>query len=342
MKKISVLVTGIGGGGHGEQIIKSLKLIKDLKIKIIGTDIIPFTSGKNIVDKFYQVPLTTSKMYEKKIFQIINRNRVKFIFHGSEPELKFISKNRKKFEAIGVCHPLNSRQVIDLCSNKYKTYLKLEQLGVKLPKFKKINSLKDIESINFYPIVLKPNTSSGGSANVNIALDKFECNLFVKYMLRHNIDIIAQQYVGSHLKEYTIGISSDKYGKILGSIILKREMTNALTINKKVIKNNKTYIVSSGISQGQICLNINLKKQAEKIALSLKSKGPLNIQCREVNGKLMLFEINPRLSGSTSLRAIAGYNEPYLLIRNKIFGYKWKKDYKEMIIMRTINEIKIK
>lgn len=341
MDKISVLVTGIGGGSHGEQIIKSLKLVKNSNLEIIGTDVTHLTTGKKIVDKFYQVPFVSDKKYEDIIFDIIKKNNIKFIFHGSEPELKFLSENRKKFEDIGIQHPLNSKEVINLCMNKYKTYIELEKLGISLPKFKKINSLKDIEDINFYPLVLKPSTGSGGSANISIALDKHDCEMIVKLMLKYNLDIIAQQYIGSHLDEYTIGVSSNKLGKVLGSIVIKRFVTNTLSTNQKLSFNDNDYVISSGISQGYVCHNENLQKQAEEIAKLLKSTGPLNIQAREVNGKLLVFEINPRLSGTTSLRALCGYNEPYSMIKDQILGEKWNISYTDQVILRTIEEIKI-
>jgi carbamoyl-phosphate synthase large subunit len=189
--------------------------------------------------------------------------------------------------------------------------------------------------------VIKPSTGSGGSANISIALDKYDCELLVKLKLKYNIDIIAQQYVGSHLNEYTIGVSSNKFGEVLGSIILKRFITNTLSTSQKLTFNDNDYVISSGISQGYVCHNENLQKQAEKIAKLLKSTGPLNIQAREVNGKLLVFEINPRLSGTTSLRALAGYNEPYAMIKDQILGETWNISYNDQVILRTIDEIKI-
>ncbi|MCF6339849.1 MAG: ATP-grasp domain-containing protein [Sulfurimonas sp.] len=341
MKKISILVTGIGGGSHGEQIIKSLNLVKNLDLEIIGTDVTALTTGKTIVDKFYQVPYVSDSKYEESIFKIIEENNIKFIFHGSEPELKFISENREKFEKLSIHHPLNSKDAISLCMNKYETYKYLANKGVNLPKFKKIDSIEDIKDIDFYPLVLKPSTGSGGSSDVYIALDKEDCQLLVAYMLKHNVDIIAQQYVGSHNDEYTIGVSANHNGDILGSITIKRYITNALSTYKKVKKDNELFVISSGISQGKVCHNKKLQKQAEDIAKLINSQGPLNIQCREVDGKLMLFEINPRLSGTTSLRAMAGYNEPELMIKYYLLNEEWNNNYTEMTIMRTIEEVKI-
>ena len=73
--------------------------------------------------------------------------------------------------------------------------------------------------------------------------------------------------------------------------------------------------ISSGISQGEIVIDNKLNQQCIEIAKKLGSTGPINIQCRYVDGVVYPFEINPRFSGTTYMRALAGVNEPDLFIR---------------------------
>ena len=339
MSKINVMVTGIGGGGHGEQILKALK-ISNLDLFILGTDITENSSGKRYVDEFCKIPRATNPEYREILASLVKKHNIRFLFHGSEPELKFMNENRDILASLGVEHPLNSEEIISLCMNKYNTYKKLENLGFELPAFYKVASLEDIEQIKTFPVVLKPNTSSGGSSNVFIAIDREELELTTKLMLKRGIDIVCQKYVYSPNDEYTIGISSDSSGKILGSVAVKRFITNALSTMLSVRdKDGKSYVISSGVSQGLVCQDKKLCEEAEKIAKALNSKGPLNIQCRYKDGKLMLFEINPRLSGTTSLRAMAGYNEPEQMIRQKLLGLPWQSDVEEKIIMRSLEEV---
>jgi carbamoyl-phosphate synthase large subunit len=76
--------------------------------------------------------------------------------------------------------------------------------------------------------------------------------------------------------------------------------------------------ISSGVSQGRVGRFEQVTKQCEEIALALGARGPLNIQCRLVEGRVVVFEINPRFSGTTSLRAMVGYNEPDVLVRRHV------------------------
>lgn len=342
MQKISVLVTGIGGGGHGEQILKSLKLIKDIPLEIIGTDITEYTTGRKLVDLFYVVPGVSDSLYEKKLFEIIEKHDVKFVFHGSEPELKFLSQHRAKLEKLGIGHPLNSSEIIALCMDKYKTYLRLSALGIKIPKYAKVNAIDDLQKIDFFPVILKPSTGSGGSSGVFLIFDREELDLIGQYMLKLGMDVIAQEYIGDKENEYTIGVSSDKNGVVIGSVIVKRLMTNALTTFKKFTRLGKEHTISSGISQGFICHNESLAAQAESIARQLESVGPLNIQCRLVDRELMLFEINPRLSGTTSLRSMAGYNEPEMMLKKHLnLPVTNLLKYSDKLILRTIQEVSL-
>ena len=74
--------------------------------------------------------------------------------------------------------------------------------------------------------------------------------------------------------------------------------------------------------------------------MSLGVKGPLNIQCRFVDGEIKVYEINPRFSGTTSIRAMMGFNEPEILINSNILGKKIKQrfPYKTGSVIRTLKE----
>ncbi|MCU0650086.1 MAG: ATP-grasp domain-containing protein, partial [Gemmatimonadaceae bacterium] len=81
-----------------------------------------------------------------------------------------------------------------------------------------------------------------------------------------------------------------------------------------------TLVISSGVSQGEIGAFPDVTRPCETIATALGARGPLNVQCRMVDGDAWIFEINPRFSGTTSLRALVGYNEPDALISEHVLG----------------------
>ena len=342
--KIAVLVTGIGGGGNGEQILKALRLAGDLNLHLIGTDMSALTAGHRLVDAFYEVPGARDPQYGERLFEILRKEEVRFIFHGSEPELAFISENRETIEALGVITCLNNRDLMRLCSNKVETYRTLEALGFIVPRYAKIESIQNLKAIDFFPVVLKPNTGSGGSSHVHIARDREELMLLGSYLLKLKLDLVAQAYVGHSSDEFTIGVDSNRDAEVLGSIVIKRAIGNAMSTRSRIpsLDGETSLVISSGFSQGWVCRESRLQEQAEALARQLGSTGPLNIQCRWVDGQLLLMEINPRLSGTTSLRAMAGYNEPVMHICHQLYGTPWHRNYQEKLILRALEEVEVK
>jgi carbamoyl-phosphate synthase large subunit len=107
---------------------------------------------------------------------------------------------------------------------------------------------------------------------------------------------------------------------LVGSVVLHRNILSGLSNRLKVLNRTgreelgNVLAISTGISQGTIRDFQSIKAQAEAMAQSLNSVGPLNIQGRWENEQFVPFEINPRFSGTTPMRAMAGFNEPELLI----------------------------
>ena len=96
MEQLPVMVTGIGGGGHGEQILKALKMAETPYL-LIGGDMNPYSKGLAEVDVPYVLPPASSDEYVDSILAICRRHGVRALFHGSEPELKVMSAQRARF-----------------------------------------------------------------------------------------------------------------------------------------------------------------------------------------------------------------------------------------------------
>lgn len=346
MNTINVFVTGVGGGGHGEQILKALKMART-NYSIIGGDISPYSKGLFEVHHGYILPPATDPDYIASILKICKRHDVSALFHGSEPELKVMSANRDILEAHGLFLPINPDHVIETCMDKIKVSDFLRRKGFHFVNFRKIVSLQGLEDFDVFPAVLKPSVGSGGSADTFLAQNKEELLCFGRYLFSIYPEFIIQEYVGNPDCEYTVGVLISMDGQLLNSIALKRYILSSLSNRLKVenrTQNRKlgnTLAVSSGISQGEIGPFPEVTKQCEEVALALGARGPLNIQCRLVDERVHIFEINPRFSGTTSLRAMVGFNEPDVLIRKHVLNEKIEPHFKygSGVILRGLSEI---
>lgn len=346
MEKLPVMITGIGGGGHGEQILKALRMAQTPYL-LVGGDMNPYSKGLAEVDHPYILPPATSPEYIEAVLRVCKRHSVRALFHGSEPELRAFSRHRDLFESEGVFLPINPANVIDICMDKFRTVEWLEKYGFNVPRSRSVSSLEDLKEVDFFPAVLKPVVGGGGSNNLFLAQDRKELDFLGASLLLNVGRFIVQEYVGSVDGEYTVGVLLDMEGVFLNSIAVKRMILSGLSNRIKV--QNRTgnpelgsvLAISSGVSQGEIGRFPHVTGPCEKIAEALGCRGAVNIQCRFAGERVYVFEINPRFSGTTSLRAMVGYNEPDVLIRKHLLGEEVtpRFPYREGRIVRGLSEV---
>lgn len=342
-EKIRVLIAGVGGGSHGLEILKALRL-SELPYEIIGCDMTKQNVGFVRADKKYVLPPASSPQYLSVLKEICVREEIDILFHGSEPDLRAISDNRAEFEDIGVLVPINRKEIIDLCLNKKETFLFLDQNGITIPRTVAIDSLDALDSINFFPVVIKPYLGGGGSNNTFIAQDREELAFFCHYVMKYGGKPLVQEYVGSHENEYTVGVLSGKDRQPISVVGIKRAILSGLSNRIKMRslhREGEILSISSGISQGRVIIDKDLNRQCIAIAETLGSEGPINIQCRVVDGVVYPFEINPRFSGTTYMRALAGVNEPDIYVRRYLLRETDlpTRQPKEGYILRGLEEV---
>lgn len=346
MSRIPVLVTGVGGGGQGEQLVKALRMAQTPYF-IIGTDMTACSASLGDVDQAHILPPALHPEYLESLLKLCSDYGVRALFHGSEPELKVMARHRNTIEGQGIFLPIQPDHVLETCMDKVCTFDILRRAGVAVPRFQAVRELQDLDAVDFLPAVLKPSVGSGGSAHTYIAQNRQELNFFGQHLLGFCQEFVAQEYVGTPDCEYTVGILSDLNGEFVNSIALRRYILSSL--GNRVKLPNRTgreefgplLALSSGISQGEIGRFPEVCAQCEEIARIVGSRGPMNVQCRFSSGRVHVFEINPRFSGTTSLRAMVGFNEPDLLIRRHLLGQQVEPrfPYREGVIMRKLAEV---
>lgn len=351
-RPINVLITAMGGGGHGEQILKALKQVDHDDYVIFGADANENCPQFKMVKKSFVLPKASDPDYLATVLDICKQYDIQALFHGCEPELKLFSKNREKIEGEGIFLPINPQKVIDICMDKLKTAEFLKKIGFHPPEFVSVKNKDDIENIDFYPVVIKPSIGGGGSANCYIAQNSKQLFALSDYLGLDDEkqEFIIQEYVGTPEEEYTVGVLHDMDGHFINSIGIRRELKSMLNVrltvqnktNKKELGHN--LVISSGVSHGYVDKFEEVTSQCEQIAKALGVKGAVNVQCRFVKGKIKVFEINPRFSGTTSIRAMMGYNEPDVLMRKHLLGENIPRhfEYESGLVLRSLIEQQIR
>jgi carbamoyl-phosphate synthase large subunit len=343
---LTVLVTAIGGGGHGEQIVKALRLAGHGRYRIVGGDVTQQCPQFSLVDQPVVLPKADEPGYVEAVLHLCSKLGVRALFHGCEPELRVLSRERARFAAAGIFLPVNPADVIATCMDKSATARFLEKSGFRPPWTEPFLGTESIDRVPAYPVILKPSRGAGGSRDCYIAQDRRELTVLAEYLDVGKQPFVLQEYVGTPEHEYTVGVLRDLEGRFVNSIAVRRLLHGSLTVRLAVPNRTgrpelgRTLVVSTGISHGEIRDFSIVRSGCERIAEALGACGPINIQCRLVGDEVKVFEINPRFSGTTSVRAMMGYNEPDVLIRRHVLGESItpRFPYRHGWVLRSLSE----
>jgi carbamoyl-phosphate synthase large subunit len=314
--KHKVLIAGIAGASLGTELLKTLILAKEYEI--YGADISETAYG--LYDSgFTETFIADNNNYIQSIIDICLKRNIEIIIPGGEVPLNLLSHKKNELAKHGIQYIGNDINIVNTFSDKNKTFEVLKSHGFAIPVTVLGISKEDINTVGL-PCIVKPTTGTGGSVMVFSASTVNEAWTYCQFILNSGKSPIVQEYIPDSEGEFTVGVLSFPDGEIAGSIAMKRNLDAKLS----VISKRDNIIISGGYSQGYIDDYSDIRVQCEKIAKVVGSHGPLNIQGRIKNGNFMPFEINPRFSASTYLRAMAGFNEVDIFLNNILNG---KKNY---------------
>jgi carbamoyl-phosphate synthase large subunit len=341
----TVLVTGVGGASLGEQCLKALRAAST-EYRIIATDLVRESLGLSLADVACVVPPASDEGYLPEMLRLCEEHGVKAMIPTSEAELRVVSGARDRFAERGIFLPINRHELISAGDDKFEALEKIEGAGVRTPAHRAVQSIDEAASWGDFPCVVKPAFGGSGSANVFIAQSADELRALAGYLLGFEERVAIEEYVGDAHSEFTVAVLRDMDGGLIHSIAIRRALLGGISNRVKVPNRSRrrelgeVLAISSGVSQGRIDDFPEVRDPCEALAEGLDSRGPLNIQCRIHEGELVVFEINPRFSGTSLLRALAGFNEPDLLIRLHVLGEDVERGfrYRHGTVLRGLSE----
>lgn len=295
-KKINVGITCVGSV-IGQGVIKSIQQCDLMdKVNMVGFEYFEGTAGSYWIEKTYLMPdiinpKVSEEEYIEVLLQHIREEELELLFVGIGFELPMMAKNKDRiFKETGCTVIVSSEELIKTAVDKYLTYEFLKEKNLYYPE---TWLSKEIDGVQ-YPAVLKPRTGTG-SKGVFIVHSRDELESKIGEVKNPMI----QENVGTKDDEYTCGVIFFD-NQLLSSICLRRYLKNGNT--------DVAYHAEDTPEQ--------VKTYVADIAQAIQPFGPLNFQLRVgEDGIPKMFEINARLSGTTSMRPLFGINETELIIK---------------------------
>ncbi len=319
---INVLVTG-AGALLGQGILRSLRMGEN-EYYIVSADPSELSTGHALADISYLIPLASDASYLNEIEDVILKEKVDYVFVGTDVELLLFAKKKKYLEdKYKVKVFVSSESVIEISNDKKKTADFLKKNGFPYPLSAMTHEPSDInklKTLGDYPYIAKPVDGARSRGLVMINNEK-ELNELCSF--KNNL--VVQEYINDSEGEFTTGCLIVD-GKCKAVVSMVRDLRDGNTW--RTYRNKET-------SKHDLLI--------KEIANKLNADGAINFQYRVKNGRPVIFEINGRFSGTTPLRAIYGFNEVEALID---FYHKGKEietlNLREGTVLRTFSDLFIK
>jgi len=314
LKPIKVILT-CAGGLESVGKIESLKYVKERKVTVIGTDMEKDAPGTHVADKFYTVPSGDSPDYIDAMMKIAKKEDVDVILPASQNEIISLSKYRALFEKIGTVVACSNHESIVASSDKGLLYEFLRKRGLPHPKFYNVSDIKNFESAVAklgYPakqVVMKPRLTSGSRGFRIIKSGVDEKELLLEHKPADNVYASMPEMVrvlGSG-KFPSLVVSEYLPGKEYSIDVLARGGESLIIVPRVRDK------IMHGISiAGTVEKNDEVDAIVRRIVKAFGFDYNINVQLKgSDDGRLLPYEINPRISGTIAAATGAGANLIY-------------------------------
>jgi carbamoyl-phosphate synthase large subunit len=331
---LNALVLGVGG--NVSQSIQKALAIATVPTRVVAACISPSSSGLYFADRAYISPLARADDFIPWVIEVCERESIDVVFSGSELVLEALAPEaetlRRRTGAVCIVSPAD---VLSIGRDKLRTCRWLEAVGLPVPGYADLNDRESVTQLVErcgFPLIAKPRFGKGSDGILTVRDEQdLERVVGAEDMALRDVvgsqigagDLVLQEYLGHEQEEYTAGCFCDADGVPCGTIVLRRRLQGGTT------------------TTAELGSFPEVRAAASSIASALRPLGPCNVQLRFHNGRAVPFEINPRFSGTTAMRARMGFNEVEAAIRHFVLGEPVPvlRDVGSGIALRYWNEV---
>lgn len=305
-KKYKIAVSCIGSG-VGQSVITSLRLSR-LPVKTIGLGYNPFAFGAYDCDRYDYTLSIYHENYVDNLIEVCLRNEIDLLIPGLDDEVMVLANNEDKLREAGIKVILADKQLVTICREKERMEEELSKVAdVFVRTYNRVSLHDDIKSGKVkLPLIAKPR---GGFASrgIKVLLNLDDLNEITDDHIIQELAMPARNdpnynyYIGqinkkqnTQVAEVSIQVVYSPDGNLMGRMFSYNKLNNGVPIEIVPYENQYVWEIVD-------------KLTPELLRMGLR--GPLNIQGRITDNGLKLFEMNPRFTGITGLRALMGFNE---------------------------------
>lgn len=303
--------------GRRTYLLKYFKENMSTEDKIVATDLQLSAPALQAADIKIQVPAVYDPQYIDITLDICKKHNIDALLSLNDLELPILSKNKAKFEALGVKVIVSDSQVIDICFDKYKTAQWVESIGLNAPKtYVTLSSAKAALAKGeiAFPLFMKPRWGSG-SIGLETIDDMEELDIYYHLLMKKiKKTILATASVGDEYIMIQEKLTGNEFGL---------DIMNDLEGNNVAVSVKQKLAMRAGETDKAITVDLpEVREMGKRIGENLKHIGNLDVDIMQrANGDYCVLELNPRFGGGYPFSYEAGVNMPLAIL-------KWLKSEK--------------
>jgi carbamoyl-phosphate synthase large subunit len=286
VKSLDVLVTAASRRVPLVEGFRSALAALGVRGRVLVTDVNPLSPAVHVADGWFQVPLANHPDYLDTLLTICEAEGIGLLVPTIDDEVELLGRSVPMFSRLRTKVAVSAEATSRLCNDKFALCTHLRAHGIAAAATFLPDQLPAAPS---FPLFVKPRNGRGGVGAFAIRNGRH-----LEFFLEYVATPIVQEYL--HGPEFTIDVLCDFSGCPLA-----------------IVPRERVVIRAGVIDRGRTVRDERLIVLAQSIVKLIPFAGPLNIQCRMVAGRPVVFEINPRFSGGIPLTIAAGADFPRML-----------------------------
>jgi len=305
-KGYTVAITCIGSG-ISQSVINALRR-SSFQVRTVGFGNQPYDYGALDCDVHEIVPSVHAPQYVDELIKKCLQHDVDILIPGLDDELLILAENRHKINQTGLEILIADRDVIALCRDKERLGFELNQRTDSfVPSFTAHNIMDAIRSGEIsFPCVAKPRKGSG-SVGIELIRDPQDIQkvsgeyIFQELLLPAENDPYYGEFQKAlqagrvpQLSELSVQYVTGRDGEYLGRLATINKLKYGVPVEIFPVEEQQVWDELEAVIPYLSRLGL---------------RGPVNLQGRITDQGVRFFEINPRFTGLTGMRALYGFNE---------------------------------
>ncbi|MBE6662200.1 MAG: ATP-grasp domain-containing protein [Ruminococcaceae bacterium] len=306
---MNVLLTSVGRRAYMVKYFKEA-LGEGGQVHVSNSD--DRTVAFHYADKSVISPLIYDEAYIPFLLNYCKENRIDLLLSLFDIDLPVLARNKDRFAAIGTRVIVSAPETIEMCNDKWKTYLFLKENGFRVPKtylsLQRVLLALDSGELR-YPIVIKPRFGCG-----SIAMSVAEDEMALLYYFRRNSRAVRRSY----LKYESASVPEDEqivYQECLAGQEYGADIIHDLEGNlRSVIVKKKIAMRAGETDIAELVDEPTITAELERLGHLTRHIGNMDCDVFLVDGQPYILEMNARFGGGYPFSHMGGCNLPSALV----------------------------